>query len=199
MTIAAELGPMHAASLVHDPKHVVFVFARYLFVSKMVTGCCNVLEVGCGDGTGAHIVRPVVQKLYGLDLVPPLHYPGSFLQGNILAAPVPISGGWDAVFALDVLEHIKPSDEYTAIDNMVHHLNPSGIVIIGMPSLESQPYASELSKRHHVNTKTEEQLRGTMSQHFRNVFMFGMNDCALHTGFGPMCNYRLALCAQKRR
>lgn len=199
MTVAAQLGPMHAHSLEHDPRHVAFVLARYLFVAKMVTGCGNVLEVGCGDGTGAHIVRPVVQKLYGLDMVAPLNYPGGFLLADILRSPVPISGGWDAVFALDVLEHIHERDEDKMLHNMCWHLNSTGIAIIGMPSAESQPYASELSKRYHVNTKTEDQLRTTMRRHFSNVFMFGQNDCTLHTGFGPFCNYRLALCTQRRR
>ena len=67
-------------------------------------------------------------------------------------------------------------------------------VICGMPSLESQPYASELSRAGHVNCKTEEQLRQTLGKFFRNVLLFGMNDETLHTGFGPMCHYRLAIC-----
>jgi hypothetical protein len=52
--------------------------------------------------------------------------------------------------------------------------------------------------RHHVNTKTEINLHDTMKQHFNNVFMFGMNDEVLHTGFGPMCHYRLAMGVGKR-
>lgn len=198
MNIAAELGTMHAASLHADPKHVAFVFARYHYVARMLQGSGNVLEVGCGDGTGAHLVRHVVNKLYGLDVVPPLDgYGGRFIRANILDSAVPIERGWDAVFALDVLEHIAPDKEHQALANMTQHLNKTGVCIIGMPSLESQVYASELSKRYHVNTKTEDGLRATMLKHFHNVFMFGQNDTTLHCGFGPMTHYRLALCAQK--
>jgi hypothetical protein len=55
-------------------------------------------------------------------------------------------------------------------------------------------HASEFSRAYHVNCKTEDGLRATLARHFRNVFMFGMNDETLHTGFGAMTHYRLAVC-----
>jgi hypothetical protein len=67
------------------------------------------------------------------------------------------------------------------------------VAVIGMPSLESQPYASPFSRDNHVNCKTEEHLRALMAKHYRHVFMFGMSDEVVHTGFGPLCHYRLAL------
>jgi hypothetical protein len=70
----------------------------------------------------------------------------------------------------------------------------NGTFIVGMPSLESQVYASEGSKALHVNCKTEQGLRDSLQQYFANVFMFGMNDETLHTGFGALCHYRLAIC-----
>lgn len=198
MSLALQFGPMHARSLETDPKHIAFTFARYLFVRRMLEGADNVLEVGCGDGTGAHIVRETVQTLVGIDVVPPLDYPGTFICGDIRRAPVEISGGFDAVFALDVLEHISIEDEPAVLANICKTLKPYGVCIIGMPSLESQVYATELSKRYHVNCKTEDELRESMQRFFHNVFMFGMNDCTLHAGYGPMCHYRLALCSGKR-
>jgi len=68
-----------------------------------------------------------------------------------------------------------------------------------MPSLESQEHASPPSKAGHINCKTEPQLREFMIRHFHNVFLFGMNDETLHTGFGPMAHYRLALACGARR
>jgi hypothetical protein len=32
-------------------------------------------------------------------------------------------------------------------------------------------------------------LRTLMERYFTNVFMFGMNDEVLHTGYAPMCHY----------
>lgn len=59
---------------------------------------------------------------------------------------------------------------------------------------ESQAHASAQSRAGHVNCKSGEDLRRTLRQHFRNVFLFGMNDEVVHVGFAPMCHYLLALC-----
>jgi len=195
----ANLGAVHSASFGTDPKCVLFTMARYHFVARMFHGRGLVLEVGCGDGTGARLVVPVVKHLFGTDLRDHGTFPGTFEQGDICCQPPDIDRGEvDAVFALDVLEHIDRRWEIAALENMTHSLKPDGACIIGMPSLESQPYASENSKRGHVNCKTEPVLRALMEKFFYNVFMFGMNDATLHAGFGGMCHYRFALCAGLR-
>jgi hypothetical protein len=102
---------------------------------------------------------------------------------------------FDAAYALDVLEHIPPNKERKFLRNISVSLKPdNGIFIVGTPSLESQKYASALSQAHHVNCKTEDGLRETLLKHFTTVFIFAMQDCTLHCGFGAMAHYRLALC-----
>jgi len=196
-----QLGAMHAASFEADPKHLGFVLARYHFVARMLQGKAWVLEIGCGDGTGAEVVKPAVGLLCGMDReAQPEDNPSrSFWRADILQRLPHLQGEgilwpWDAIYALDVLEHINPIDEDRALHNISQALAPNGVCIIGMPSKESQPYASPISRAHHVNCKTEDDLRNTLGRHFSNVFMFGMNDATLHTGFGPMCHYRLAVC-----
>jgi SAM-dependent methyltransferase len=192
---ATALGEMHAASFAEDPKHLAFVLARYLFVSKMLAGKDRVLEIGCGDTTGARIVKPVVGQLEGVDIKP---YPNQCIQTYLWDfTKAPFSRcrhEWDAAYTLDVLEHIHTENEHKFLKNISICLNDSGVLIVGTPSLESQKYASALSKLHHVNAKTEDDLRNTLLKHFKNVFMFGLNDMTLHTGFGAMCHYRFALC-----
>lgn len=194
-----QLGKMHAASYETDPKHLGFVLARYKFVAKMLTGYHRVLEVGCGDTTGASIVLQTVGRLIGVDIETPNDPQLLFMKHDILLGPVPGVMSWDAVYALDVLEHIKPEQEELALRNMCFNLHKEhGVLIIGLPSLESQAHASELSRLYHVNCKTEEGLRITLKKHFHCVFMFGMNDEMLHVGYGPMCHYRLAVCSGKK-
>ena len=105
---------------------------------------------------------------------------------------------FDAVYALDVLEHIKPEHERKFLNSAFTGLVPSGVAIIGMPSLESQQYASEQSRQGHVNCKSGEDLRSLMEEYFDNVFLFSMNDEVVHTGFVKMAHYLLALCCGKR-
>lgn len=188
------LGQMHAASWATDPKHLGFVLRRYHFVARMLQGMRRVLEVGCGDGTGAQIVRSAVGQLIGVDRDPT----SAGEQWDILRGPYDGAIDLDAVYALDVLEHIDPVQEDMALSNMRAYLLPHGTMIIGMPSHESQPYASELSRRYHVNCKTGQQMRETLGRHFRNVFLFGVNDYALHDGFDQFCHYRMAICTGAR-
>lgn len=192
------LGQMHAHSFATDPKHLGFVLARYHFVARMLQGAGSVLEVGCGDMTGAAIVRKAVGAYFGTDRDDSYNPFGNrdFAVHDMLDGPV--DKNFDAAFALDVLEHVRAVDEDRFLRNICASINPHGTVIIGMPSLESQPYASELSRRHHVNCKTAQQMRETLGRHFHNVYLFGMQDMTLHVGFDQMCHYRIAVCTGKR-
>src|SRR5207247_2527453 len=97
-------------------------------------------------------------------------------------------------YALDVLEHIPQENEDLFIKNMINSLNQQGVMIVGMPSLESQEYASLQSKIGHVNCKSGKALKDCLSRYFHNVFIFSMNDEVVHTGFYPMAHYLFALC-----
>lgn len=198
------LGSMHSESWDMDPKHLGFVLARYKFVSKMLAGKKRVLEIGCGDTTGSRIVRSTVEYLEGIDIdadrmasSPSIgtKWQIPVTQWDILDGELPHAKGhpFDAIYALDVMEHIEPIYEGAFMRNVRKMLAKNGVLIIGMPSLESQVYASEGSKAHHVNCKTEQGLRESLERYFANVFMFGMNDETLHTGFGAMCHYRLGI------
>jgi hypothetical protein len=109
-----------------------------------------------------------------------------------------ISPEADAVYCLDVLEHVDPLNETAFVANLRESIKAFGTCIVGMPSLESQIHASPISKAGHVNCKTEDQLRKLMQKYFWCVYMFGMNDEIVHTGFGPLCHYRFAVCNTKR-
>lgn len=202
-----ELGPqpmglMSSWSYFDDPKRLVFVLARYKFVSKMLYGASNVLEVGCGDAFGSRIVAQSVGHLTAVD------FDQSFIESarEIMsekwpiefrlhdATSGPIDGDFDGVYALDVLEHIDAREEDVFLCNMVAGLRPTGTLIIGMPSIQSQAYGSAHSRIGHINCKDQSELRSLMQKYFTNVYMFSMNDEVVHTGFSGMAHYNIALC-----
>ena len=197
-----QLGARTAYSYLTDPKHLLFNLSRYKFVAKMLEGKGKVLEVGCGDGFGSALVAQAVGKLTALDLDPRFiaeiqsshPYAGKieFSAHDMLAGPV--AGRFEAAFSLDVLEHIERADEPTFLTHLVASLTDDAVCIVGMPSLESQAYASEISKLGHVNCKTATELKTVMAAYFRQVFIFSMNDEVVHTGFHPMAHYLFALC-----
>ena len=64
------LGLRSSESWSGDPKHIVFRLSRYKFVSKMLAGRSNVLEIGCGDAFGTRIVQAEVGKFTAIDFDP---------------------------------------------------------------------------------------------------------------------------------
>jgi len=200
------LGLMTSWAWLDDPKRLAFTFARYKFVAKMLAGADHVLEVGCGDAFATRIVLQEVKRVTAVD------FDESFITDaysrNSERWPIearvhdmlegPVDGSFDGIFSLDVLEHINPADEDRFLRHIIAPLTPTGTVIIGMPSLQSQTYASPQSKEGHVNCKDQRDFKVLMRSYFTNVYMFSMNDEVVHTGFAPMSHYNLALCCGKK-
>jgi len=205
------LGTNTSRILREDPKLLLFTLARYKFVAKMLSGRRSVLEIGCQEGWGLPLVSQVVESVHAIDFFKPyiescqrrfgvgadggrqeLHFEAyDILDG-------PIFSQFDGAFALDVLEHIDPSMEDLFMKNVVASLNSDGVLILGMPSLESQAYASESSKLGHVNCKSGPDLATLANNYFKTVFTFCMNDEVLHTGFFPMAQYLFVVCTQPK-
>jgi 2-polyprenyl-3-methyl-5-hydroxy-6-metoxy-1,4-benzoquinol methylase len=190
-----------------DPRRLTFLLARYKFVAKMLSGKLRVLEVGCADAFGTRIVLQEVATVTGVDFDPVFvedararmdpDWEFDVQLHDMLAGPVS-PGGFDAAYSLDVIEHIVPADEHRFVGNVAASLTPDGVLILGSPSIHSQAYASKPSKEGHVNCKDAGGLRNLCERHFRNVFIFSMNDEVVHTGFAPMAHYLIALCAGRR-
>lgn len=172
----------------------------------MLAGRNHVLEIGCGDAFGTRIVQQEVKALSATDFDAVFVHDVEVRMMDRWRFPVfthdllegPIKGDYDGIFALDVLEHIDPKYQNTFLTNAFAPLNHHGVVIIGMPSLESQAYASPTSRAGHVNCQSMPELRKTLQHFFHNVFMFSMNDEVVHTGYYPMAHYLFALCTEKK-
>lgn len=196
------LGLTTSAIWHEDPRRLLFLLSRYKFVAKMLSGKEKVLEVGCGDAFAARLLLQEVHSLSTIDFDPIFvqdaqqrmegQWGFECREHDIITGP--LLEKFDAAYSLDVIEHIFPADEHRFLSNIVHSLRPNGVLIIGTPSLQSQPYASLTSKAGHVNCKDYQQLKALLTPYFGNVFIFSMNDEVLHTGFYPMAHYLLALC-----
>lgn len=202
------LGKNTSSVFQFDPKHLGFTAAKHKFVGKMLEGSEKVLEIGCMDGFGSTIVASFVHQMISIDIYKPHVEEARKFAGPRLKnvefrgmdfLDETFDSEFDGCFALDVLEHVDPEQEHLFLSRAVQVLRPNGVFIVGMPSLESQVYASEANKRGHINCQTAKQLTGTLKKYFGNVFAFGMNDEVLHTGYGPMCHYLMNLCTGPKK
>ncbi|HNY24756.1 MAG TPA: class I SAM-dependent methyltransferase, partial [Bacteroidales bacterium] len=175
---------------------------------KMFDGFNNILEVGCQEGLGTIIVSKAVKSITAIDYYKPhivscqerltgLYDNINFMGFDIIDAPLDCK--FDGAFSLDVIEHIDPAQEPDYMKNIADSLNENGVFILGTPSLESQQYASRESQEGHINCQTGVQIKDLCRKYYENVFMFGMNDEVLHTGFLPMAHYIFALCVAPKK
>ncbi|MDD5108733.1 MAG: class I SAM-dependent methyltransferase [Candidatus Omnitrophica bacterium] len=200
------LGPWTSYSLINDPKHMCFVLSRYKFCAKILEGKNTVMEIGSGDGFGLPIIAQAVKKIYAVD------WDKRLLEGNAgrlkhlknveylhvdfnKESP---SIKVDGIYLIDVIEHLDKKTEKVFLDNIAKCLKPTGVLIIGTPNVTASEYATPRSSIQHINLKSNKTLRELMEKYFENVFMFGMNDEVLHTGYAPMCHYLWAVGAGLR-
>jgi len=202
-----ELGPWTSYSLLEDPKHMAFVLARYKFVAKMLKQNGRTLEVGCGDGFGAPIVRQHSSEYVGIDVDQRLITDNTSRLSSIIPNLEFILqditeendlGKFDTVFNVDVLEHLDADKEKSFLEGSIDCLKKDGIYICGTPSKYSEQYASERSAVQHINLKTAPEKKALFEKYFEFVWIFSMNDEMVHTGFHPMAHYLFALCAGKK-
>ena len=153
------IGAMMSQTWREDPKRLGFVLARYKFVAKMCDGLGSILEVGCGDAWATRIVAQHVTEVMCIDYDPVwiaeakdnnISENIEFFEHDIRMGPF---GQRPAAFSLDTFEHIEQTEEDRFIRNMALSVLPHGVVIIGIPSLESQAHASPCSQAGHVNCK----------------------------------------------
>src|SRR3954451_77532 len=204
----ARFGIMSNQTWRDDPRRLLFVLSRYKFVAKMLAGKRRVLEVGCADAFGTRLVQQEVGSVTACDFDPVFvddarerrraeSWACEVVVHDILDGPVP-PADFDAVYSLDVFEHIAPEKEDVFVGNLAKSVGRSGVAVIGSPSLQSQVYASPASKAGHVNCKDGKAYRAVMERHFENVFLFSMNDEVVHTGFHPLAHYLFALCVGRK-
>ena len=201
-----KLGIMTNQVWYDDPRRLTFLLSRYKFVSKMLANKNAVAEVGCGDAFGS---RSVCQEVGALDVydIDPIFiqdiknralekWPIFGAVHDILDGPLPKQ--YDAIFSLDVVEHIAKEKEHLYMSHIKNSLRPHGVAIVGAPTLESQAYASPQSKIGHINCKSGNDFKKYFQQYFHQVFLFSMNDEVVHTGFYPMAHYLFALCCEAK-
>lgn len=181
------------------------ILSRYKFASKMLEGRHKVLDIGCNAGFKTLMLQQFVDKVVGLDFDKEAiefankHYANNqfkFIYQDFLDnrnSFIDDEGKFDGCLSLDVIEHISSEKENLFIGNICKCLNKNGVCIIGTPNITASEYQSETSKMAHINLYSSDRLKNLMSHYFENVFLFGMNDEVVHTGFPQMSHYLIVM------
>jgi len=185
---------------INTPKRILFTLARYKFAAKII-GAGNILEVGCGEGLGTWLLAKECGMVKGIDTDEEAikdakrNWDTPFECVDFLTMK---SEEWDAVVALDVIEHIFRKNENRFFRKVADCLTQEGIAVIGTPNSTSYKYSSEMVRNAHINRYSWKRLKKVMEKYFHNVLMFGSNDEMVHTGYLPMAHYLIAVGTNKK-
>jgi 2-polyprenyl-3-methyl-5-hydroxy-6-metoxy-1,4-benzoquinol methylase len=194
------LPPEYAQFFHNDLLRLLIRLARYKFVARLVRKTDRVLEVGAGSGVGAMFISQHCAHVTALELKTTEVEEGrsmnrrpnvEFVLGDLYdyrpAAP------FDVVLALDVIEHFSEEDGRRLVAEMVRHLAPTGMLVIGTPSLHSWPHQSAASKASHIKCYDQAELQALVDGFCGRTLAFGMNDEMVHTGHPKLTWYYFIL------
>ena len=154
-----------------NPIHQRLLKAYYLAMDR-VKG--DLLEIGCGEGRGVHLLQDKVTSFTGLDKIAEVvetlsgKYPeAKFIQSSI--PPLDFDDAqFDTVISFQVIEHIKNDQEY--LKEIARVLKPGGQALLTTPNIKKS-----LSRNPwHVREYTATQLKKLCEPHFTLVEMLGV-------------------------
>ncbi len=167
-----------------DPRFLSQHLAAYAFARRLVQGK-RVLEIGFGDGYGAHYLAETAQQVTGVDMAagnithaqtkyarPNLRF--LHMEGTQLHFP---NASFDVVGSFQVIEHIPEPDLIPHLTEVSRVLVPGGIYCLSTLNLEhnmkpGRPYEKLC---YHEKEFTGPELSALLRRVFPHVEMHGLH------------------------
>lgn len=195
-----KLGRYTAYQMLHTPRRLLFSMSYHKFAAKLIGNGKRIFEAGCGDGVASTVLWEFAKSYLGVDVDGDAidsandNFAASerqFRVADILSEVsfLDATRSYDAVVSFDVIEHIPADLEGAFFATLEGVLGSEGMCIVGTPSLESNRFASKLSRDAHINLYDAGRLAQVMGRWFRNVMIYSANDEVVHTGFSPLAHY----------
>jgi len=199
-----ELGQYASYWFYKTPRRMLHSLSYYKFAAKLIGEKTKVLDIGCNEGIGTYVLAKECGYAKGIDFdekaidIANKNFSESNISFEVKdALKQPEKVKYDAVVNFDVIEHIYPENASNFFECIKDALTDSGLAVIGTPSKISQKFASDVSKKGHVNIYSPNRLIEEMKAHFEFVFLFSANDELVHTGFHELAHYLIAVGTKK--
>lgn len=149
------------------------LYKAYLVATEYVHG--NLLEVGCGEGRGINLLKPLVQHYTAIDKIKDViaslkvqHPESTFIASDIPPFPISENEAFDSLVSFQVIEHIR--DDAYFLREIHRMLKPSGVALLTTPnrrmSLTRNPW--------HIREYLPDELRSLAAQVFSDVTVKGI-------------------------
>jgi len=194
------LPPEFAELLETNTLQLLVKLARYKFAARLLKAQDEVLEVGSGNGVGAIFLAQHTKHVIGLEIKRRDYEASCSInrRGNVkfMLQSVfdhDINRRYDAVVSLDVIEHLPVEEGKKFVQQLARLCKPSGVVIVGTPSIHSYPYQGKYSQAAHIKCYDQTELVALMDRYFGRTLAFSMNDEIVHTGHPKLAWYYIVL------
>jgi 2-polyprenyl-3-methyl-5-hydroxy-6-metoxy-1,4-benzoquinol methylase len=194
------LPPEYAYFVQENQLRLFIRLARYKFVARLIKRTDRLLEVGSGSGVGAMFLSQHCAHVTGIEVKTTeveearavnrrpnveFHVTDLFTMNA--------RHNYDVAVALDVIEHMPIEDGHKLVAAMARQLKPTGMLVVGTPSIYSYDYQSPESRASHVKCYDQQELVELMERHCGRTLAFSMNDELVHTGHPKMAWYYFVL------
>ena len=164
--------------------YLIFIMHKktYEFASPYIRNSV-VLDFGCGEGYGTHMLSSFSQHITGIDVNKDTiakaknKYSGPHINFQTVQpteiAPLPFpNGNFDVILSFQVMEHVTDVNIY--LKEICRILKRGGKVIIATPNAKFRllPFQNPWNK-YHTQEFTHEQLKGILSIFFIEVKILG--------------------------
>ncbi len=194
------LSPEYGQFFKNDLLRLMIRLARYKFVARLLKKTDRVMEIGSGTGLGSIFLGQHCAHVVGLDVKSTEVEEARRInrRDNVEFQDADLfdmtpSPTLDAIVALDVIEHFSVEGGHKLVSTMARFLKPTGMLIIGTPSVYSYPYQSPISQASHVKCYDQQELVGLIDNYAGRTLAFSMNDEVVHTGHPKMAWYYFVL------
>ena len=172
-----------------DPGSLMAHLARYIFVTRQMSGTETLIEIGSGTGYGAMTLSKVAKSTVAFDPYvdsAPLNLKWGNEKLKFVDSPHNL-GPFDVVVSLEVIEHMPRKDADAFLESLVSLGHKDSKWFISTPRVLPDEDRTENRKRAHPFEYSFSEFQTILKQHFRHVHLFSQND-----GLISFQNHRMA-------
>ncbi len=158
-------------------------YHRYFFAQQLARGKI-VLDLGCGEGYGSHLLAAVAERVTGMDLSPETveHARSryrrsnlSFVVGDCRDTGLP-DRQFEFIVCFEMMEHIAEHDQLLA--EVKRLLKPEGTFLVSSPDKRFYSDAEGYENPFHVKELYAQEFQALLEKHFTHVITYSQRVCS---------------------
>lgn len=172
-----------------DPGSLLAHLARYIFVTRQLTGSEILIEIGSGTGYGAMTLSKAAKVTTAFDPYVesgPLNLKWGSEKLKFVETIHDLKS-FDVIVSLEVIEHMPRKDADAFLESLISLGHKDSKWFISTPRVLPDEERTENRKRAHPFEYSFNEFQSILSQHFRHVHLFSQND-----GLISFQNHRMA-------